>query len=160
MGGPYDLAVHKNKPAVAAVLKSQMMTLHTMLNPSIWESQIRQFVSIDTMKQLCLLRTWKTWLGLPELDDLDESPRFPFYCVIGHMVCHVGFTFAIFIPIFDVSKGVLWDYIYLFQCYNTKKTKPTRFPFPNEQMQVNVSFLLRFDMFPFRLGVRSAPRLM
>ena len=107
---PYDLAVHKNKPAVAAVLKSQMLTLQRMLNPSVWE-KVRQYGSADTMKQLCWLRTWKTWLGLPELDDLDESPRFPFYYVIGQVVCHFLFTFGIFIPVFDVSKGVLWDYV-------------------------------------------------
>ena len=108
---PYELAIHKNKPAVAAELKSQMLTIQRMLHPSLWESQIRQYLSMETLKQLCLLRTWKTWLGLPEVDDLDESPRFPFYYVIGQVVCHVFFTFGIFIPLFDISKGVLWDYM-------------------------------------------------
>jgi palmitoyltransferase ZDHHC13/17 len=105
---PYDLAVHKNKPAVAAVLKAQALALQRMSNPA-WQWQ--QFCSWENVREICQLRTWKVWLGLPEVDDVDESPRFPFYYVCAHLVCHFLFTFMIFIPLFNITEGVLWDYM-------------------------------------------------
>jgi palmitoyltransferase ZDHHC13/17 len=105
---PYDLAVHKNKPAVAAVLKAQAISLQRMSNPS-WQWQ--QYCSWESVREICQLRTWKVWLGFPEVDDLDESPRFPFYYVCAHLVCHFILTFTIFIPLFNITEGVLWDYM-------------------------------------------------
>jgi hypothetical protein len=42
---------------------------------------------------------------------VDESPRLAFYYVIGQILCHVLYTFTVFIPIFHIVQGVLWDYI-------------------------------------------------
>jgi palmitoyltransferase ZDHHC13/17 len=106
---PFDLAVHKNKPAVAAVLKAQVVALQHMANPS-WKSYIHQYLTIENIQQLFQLRTWKIWLGLPEVDDLDESPRFAFYYVVGQVICNFIFTFTVFIPMYNITQGVLWDY--------------------------------------------------
>lgn len=129
---PYELAVHKNRAAVAAVLEAQATALQP--NYHSWQAQLQRSFTVDAIRKLCRLRTCKVWLGLPEVDDLDESPKFPFYYVVATILSHVVFYFMFFLPLYNLSSGVLWDFLglhvvnifligatcyFLWQCHTT-----------------------------------------
>jgi palmitoyltransferase ZDHHC13/17 len=89
---PYELAVHKQQPAVAELLQQ---TMHPH-----W----RQYFTV---------RTLKSWLGLNATSTYDEteSPKCPYYFVWLHITLHFLFLFGIYWPIFNTGNGVLWDYM-------------------------------------------------
>lgn len=84
----YELAVHKQKPAVAEILEQ---TMHP---------DFRRYFTI---------RTCKSWIGLT--DAPDESPKLPYYFVILEIILHFIYQFGIFCPILSVGSGLLWDYV-------------------------------------------------
>lgn len=102
---PYELAVHKEKPAAAAVLQqaAEILTVRS------WQQQIRRALTFQSLKKFCRIQTCKVWLGLPEVDDVDESPRLPFYYVIAMSVVHIFYYFSVFLPVASPEDGVLWD---------------------------------------------------
>jgi palmitoyltransferase ZDHHC13/17 len=106
---PYELAVHKDRGAVAAVLQAQALALQPHYQS--WQAQLKRSLTVEALKQLCRPRTCKVWLGLPEVDDMDESPKFPFYYVIAQICMHLAYYYIVFVPLFDPVSGVLWDYL-------------------------------------------------
>ena len=109
---PYELAIHKDKPAVAAVLQAQADDLRKR-SSGCWLRQAhpRRLADPQCWKQTCRLRTLKVWMGLPEVDDLDESPRFPFYYVVASVIGNVVFYLTVLAPVFRPERGVLWEYV-------------------------------------------------
>jgi len=103
---PYELAVHKEKGAVAAALQLAADNLTARKN---WQSQLKRALTVQSLRKLCTVRTIKVWMGLPEVDDVDESPRFPYYFVVAQIVLHVVFYLTVFVPITKSGSGVLWD---------------------------------------------------
>lgn len=84
----YELAVHKQKPAVAEILEQ---TMHP---------DFRKYLTV---------RTCKSWIGLT--DAPDESPKLPYYFVVLQIALHFMYQFGVFCPLMNVGGGLLWDYL-------------------------------------------------
>jgi ankyrin repeat protein len=101
---PLDLAIHKNRPNVEAVLREAMASVENpggyFLRKTLWTT-CRDFLSI---------KTWKTWLGLTlGMDEMDEPSKAPFYFVCANFVLHFFFLVGVFAPFLDAGHGLMWD---------------------------------------------------
>lgn len=101
---PLDLAIHKARPNVEAVLKEAMATAEDprghFLRKTLWTN----------LKDLCSFKSWKAWMGLTAgMDEMDEMSRFPYYFVLANFVLHFFFLTAIFAPVASSDQGLLWD---------------------------------------------------
>lgn len=117
-----QLAHHKNKPVVAVVLENaqEQVDYECSIGSSArsgaafrsaqGRQQLAKFVK-DMARNMLSKHSWAMWLGLPsiELDDLEESPQFPYHFVWAHIWTHVFFYFTVFFPVFHSGSGVLWD---------------------------------------------------
>lgn len=103
---PYALAVHKEKPTVAAILKAKMDDLERDKGARV-KTALRR-----TIRDFFSVAAWKQWLGLPAVDDVDESPQFPYYYVMAHLIANAVFLLTVYVPILSPEKGVLWDYMF------------------------------------------------
>ncbi|KAG7372327.1 ankyrin repeat domain protein [Nitzschia inconspicua] len=101
---PLDLAIHKNRPTVEAVLREAMASVEDprgyFLRKTLW-SNCRDIFSP---------KAWKTWMGLTVgMDEMDEPSKFPFYFVCANFVLQFFFLVRIFAPFFNAAEGLLWD---------------------------------------------------
>jgi len=98
---PLDLAINRKRPNVQAVLRDAMDAVEHQRN------FLRQMKS--GLRQLCSIHSWRVWMGIHGMnDEVDESPKFPFYFMIFHVFMATLWYPFIFLPL-DTSKGVLWD---------------------------------------------------
>lgn len=108
---PLGLAVHKNRPTVAAVLqdaqdKYQSFNMREGSQWKIWQRHIAK-----SAQQMTSMHAWKLWLGLTDFaDEMDEAPRFPYYYLwfqgLFHMLVWYPFVFC---PLHNPAAGLLWD---------------------------------------------------
>jgi ankyrin repeat protein len=101
---PLDLAIHKNRPTVEAVLREAMAAAEDprghFFRKTLW----------STLKECGSLKSWKQWLGLVVTsDEMDEPMRFPFYFVLANYAAHLLFFIGVFVPINNLSSGIMWD---------------------------------------------------
>jgi hypothetical protein len=101
---PLDLAIHKSRPTVEAVLKEAMSELEDprayFLNRTL----------LANMKEMVSVKTWKSWLGLSSgMDEIDKPSKFPYYFVIFNYIVHIVIFTTIFAPFFDPAAGIMWD---------------------------------------------------
>ena len=105
---PLALAQHKQKPTVASTLQQAMEGLRTnkskQMAAQTWKRRIQ-----TAARNLVSAHEWKVWLGLPEVDDVDESPKFPYYYVVFHIGANLLYLLTVLWPIFNVGAGLLWD---------------------------------------------------
>ena len=101
---PLDLAIHKNRPTVEAVLKEAMAADKDprghFFRQTLW----------TTLREATTLRAWKSWMGLTMgMDEVDEPMKGPYYFMIFNFILAAGFVFGLFCPLLSVSTGLLWD---------------------------------------------------
>lgn len=101
---PLDLAIHKNRPNVEAILREAMAAAEDprgyFLRKTLWTN----------LKDVCSVKTWKSWMGLTVgMDEMDEPTRTPYYFVLANFVLHFGFMVGLFAPVFNAGQGLLWD---------------------------------------------------
>jgi ankyrin repeat protein len=101
---PLDLAIHKSRPTVEAILKQAMSELEDprayFLNRTL----------LANMKEMVSIKTWKSWLGLSSgMDELDKPSKFPYYFVIFNYVVHIVIFTTVFAPFVDPAAGIMWD---------------------------------------------------
>lgn len=101
---PLDLAIHKNRPTVEAVLREEMASVEDprghFLRKTLW-SNCRDIFSP---------KAWKSWMGLTAgMDEMDEPGKFPFYFVCANFVLHFFFLAGVVAPFFDAGNGLMWD---------------------------------------------------
>jgi hypothetical protein len=128
---PLDLAIHKNRPTVEAVLKEAMAAVEDprghFFRKTLWTN----------VKDICSPKTWKLWMGLTAgMDEMDEPTKFPFYFVCFNFALHFFFMVGVFAPFFNAGSGLLWDksgwlltnFVFMFLSwyffYKTVKTGP------------------------------------
>lgn len=101
----HDLAVQKNRPAVAACLLEFQELYATRSQKSCIRSMMRQG------KEFCSWQSWKLWFGCAaDSHHGDVAPKFPLYFTLFHMLMYTLFFPLVFCPIWNTSEGVLWDY--------------------------------------------------
>eukprot|EP00980_Cylindrotheca_fusiformis_P004178 scaffold909_cov135-Cylindrotheca_fusiformis.AAC.35 len=101
---PLDLAIHKNRPTVEAVLKEAMAELE---DPRAYYLRKTLFINI---KEMFSLKTWKTWLGFSSgMDEMDKPPKFPYYFVIVNYALHFFILTTAFAPFINAEAGFMWD---------------------------------------------------
>lgn len=107
---PYELAVHKKKPHTAIRLQQAERTLQ-ILGTRNNTMQARILFHTIVVDWLCSAHRWKTWLGIPTgLDDpMEVAPSFPKYYVMFSVMLNIWYHYTVFLPIFDMGRGVLWD---------------------------------------------------
>lgn len=100
---PLDLAINRKRPNVQAVLRDAMDAVEHQ------RDVLRQLKS--SLRQLCSIHSWKVWMGIHNMnDEVDESPKFPFYFMLLHvLIATLWWCPFVFLPLFNTSKGVLWD---------------------------------------------------
>ena len=141
---PYALAVHKHKPHTAAVLQQAERTLTLGSSRQAWiprnQKELQNLVQVVVVDWLCNSHKWRQWMGIPTgVDDpMDVAPSFPNYYVFLQIVLNAWFSFSIYVPVFNLGKGVLWDYTgmhvtqFILLCltsfflYKTQTTNPGR----------------------------------
>ena len=101
---PLDLAIHKNRPTVEAVLREAMAKVEDprghFFRKTMWTS-LASFAS---------LKAWKDWLGFnASADDADEPIRFPYYFVLFVYGLHFLLMVGVFCPLLNSESGLLWD---------------------------------------------------
>jgi hypothetical protein len=98
---PLDLAITRKRPNVQAVLREAMDQVEHQ------RDVIRHLKS--GLRQLCSFHSWQVWMGIHTgNDEVDESPRFPFYFMLVHVAFATLWWPMVFLPL-NTSKGVLWD---------------------------------------------------
>ena len=127
---PLDLAIHKNRPTVKAVLEEAMAQLE---DPRGHFLRKTLFMNV---KEIFSIKTWKTWMGISGVDEIDEPSRFPFYFVLLNFAIHISIFLTVFIPVTNPGVGIMWDLtgwlfwnIFITMCawyyfYKTVKTPP------------------------------------
>ena len=107
---PYELAVHKKKPHTAACLQQAERTFQ-VLGRTGGRLQLGVLFQTVFVDWLCSVHRWKTWLGIPTgMDDpMDVAPSFPNYYVVAQVVGNIWFNYTVFVPLFDLGRGMLWD---------------------------------------------------
>ncbi|KAL7580310.1 hypothetical protein ACA910_004346 [Epithemia clementina (nom. ined.)] len=121
---PYELAVHKKKMHTAVRLQQSERILQIMNGSSSSNhrsaaaatangklQQARIFFQTVVVDWLCSSHRWKSWLGIPTgLDDpMEVAPAFPNYYVVCHVILNIWFHYSVFVPIFNLGQGILWD---------------------------------------------------
>lgn len=102
---PMDLAISKNRPAVAAVLTEFQDLYATRSQKSRFKLMQRQF------KEFFSMQSWKLWFGCaPDSASGDVAPKFPFYFTLFHMFMYTMWFPFVFTPFWNTSEGLLWDY--------------------------------------------------
>jgi len=108
---PLDLAIHKHRPTVQAVLQDIQDQLWVSGSSSArW--QIWQRHLVKSVKQMTSIHAWKLWMGLLNSgsDEMDEAPQFPYYymwaCGLIHLLLWYPF---VFLSLHNPSAGLLWD---------------------------------------------------
>ena len=100
---PLDLAIHKKRPNVEAALKEAMAQLEDprghFLRKTFWTNA----------KDVFKVKTWKTWMGLSGIDEMDTPSKFPFYFLCANYALHICFLLIVFAPFFSPGKGIMWD---------------------------------------------------
>ena len=101
---PLDLAIHKNRPNVEAILREAMAAAEDprghFFRKTLWSN----------LKDVCSVKTWKSWMGLTVgMDEMDEPTKTPYYFMIANFILHFGFMVGIFAPFFNLGQGLLWD---------------------------------------------------
>jgi len=107
---PCDLAVHKQKPTTATVLQEHEDLLGTSAadHQYRWKRIMKQLQVVA--RQVRSLHSWKLWLGLRAGHDAEnEAPQFPYYYVLSHFAANMLFNCAVFVPLSNISSGLLWD---------------------------------------------------
>ena len=113
---PMDLAKTKKKPACVMVLQEWEEKLNLgMQNQNFAFAKIARL-----MKMLLSLKQWKLWMGMGTLGHdrnatllQQQKMKFPFILLSGSMiVASLVYPYK-FTPIFNVTKGLLWDYTFL-----------------------------------------------
>ena len=98
---PLDLAINRKRPNVQAVLRGAMDAVEHQ------RDLLRQMKS--GLRQLCSIHSWRVWMGIHGMnDEVDESPKFPFYFMLFHVFVATLWYPLVFLPV-NTSKGVLWD---------------------------------------------------
>ena len=98
---PLDLAINRKRANVQAVLREAMDAVTHQ------RDALRQFKS--GLRQLCSIHSWAIWMGLNSSnDEVDESPKFPFYFMTFHVLIATLWYPFVFLPL-DTSQGVMWD---------------------------------------------------
>ena len=98
----HTLRVHRLCLKIGPAENADMLVLQAAAfdlnyrHASVWV-RLQHHLTLQNVKQLCTIRTCKIWMGLPEIDNVDESPRFPYYYVVAHFVVHLGFFFTFFV---------------------------------------------------------------
>jgi len=101
----YDLAIQKNRPAVAACLLEFQELYATRSQKSCYKSLTRQ------AKEFCSWNSWKLWFGCAvDAHSMDVAPKFPLYFTLFHMFLYTLFFPFVFCPVLNTSEGILWDY--------------------------------------------------
>lgn len=99
---PLDLAIHRKRPTVEAVLRQAMENFDKRRSTCLrrMKSNARQFFS---------LHSWKVWLGCHNSnDEIDEAPKSPFYMFVLLLLYNTAWYPMVFLP-FDQSKGIMYD---------------------------------------------------
>lgn len=109
---PLDLAVHKHRPTVQAVLqeaqdKWQRTNFREQKQWQVWQRSLTK-----SAKQMTSLHAWKLWLGLTDhADEMDEAPQFPYYYLLCQAFIHFFIWYPIvFCPVHNPQTGLLWDF--------------------------------------------------
>lgn len=98
---PLDLAINRKRPNVQALLREAMDAVAHQ------RGALRQFKS--ALRQLCSFHSWALWMGFNSSnDEVDESPKFPFYFMLFHVLLATLWYPFVFLPL-DTSQGVMWD---------------------------------------------------
>lgn len=108
---PLDLAIQKNRPTVQGVLRDAMEQVALRQGGGrqvhydyVWKQLQRQ------ARELCSVHSWKIWMGCGDgQDEVDESPKFPFYFTVFTMAMALAWYPLYYIPVFRTSQGLLWD---------------------------------------------------
>jgi ankyrin repeat protein len=117
---PLELAMFKQRPSVAALLQHEMDQLKLQQAYASASTPYIKKVTLyaqHTLKTMCSLHNWKVWMGCRPTsaaaihDEVDESPKFPFYLVISIIIAHVLFYLTVLTPILAVEQGLLWDFM-------------------------------------------------
>jgi len=101
---PLDLAIHKKRPNVEAVLREA---------EDLYLSNGRRGCLHSLKKQCASLvscHAWQTWFGCTttNADEMDEAPKLPFFITVSHMAM-AGMAYPLLFTPFDVDKGIVWD---------------------------------------------------
>mmetsp|Transcript_55064 Transcript_55064/g.133785 ORF Transcript_55064/g.133785 Transcript_55064/m.133785 type:complete len:634 (+) Transcript_55064:324-2225(+) len=101
---PLDLAVHKNRPNVEAVLREEMATVEDprghFFRKTLWSN----------LTEFCSPKSWKKWMGFTAgMDEMDELSKFPYYFILVNFVLHLFFMTFVFAPVGSAGQGLLWD---------------------------------------------------
>lgn len=101
---PLDLAIHKKRPNVAAVLKEAMAKAE---DP---RGHFLRKTLLTNVMEMFSLKAWKQWFGMSAgMDEYGEPSKFPFYFMIMNYVFHFVIMFTAFAPILNAEKGLMWD---------------------------------------------------
>jgi ankyrin repeat protein len=101
---PLDLAIHKNRPNVEAVLREAMASVE---DP---RGHFFRKTLLSNCKEFFSPKAWKTWMGFTAgMDEMDEPGKFPFYFVVANFVLHFYFLVGVFAPFLNAGSGLLWD---------------------------------------------------
>jgi ankyrin repeat protein len=128
---PLDLAIHKNRPTVEAVLREAMAAAEDprghFFRKTIWSN----------LKECASIKSWKSWVGLTiGVDEVDEPMRFPYYYMLFNFALQLCFMVSVFAPLANAEKGIMWDrsgwlfwnfvvtFASWFLFYKSVKTKP------------------------------------
>jgi len=128
---PLDLAIHKKRPNVEAVLRELEDLYLTDGRTGCLHSLKKQCSSLVSC------HAWRTWLGCTtaDADEMDEVPKLPFFITVSTMAMAALAYPVLFTP-FDINKGIMWDkgglHIFTFICqllmwftfFKTWKTDP------------------------------------
>lgn len=101
---PLDLAIHKKRPTVEAVLREAMAEME---DPRAYF--VKQTL-VSNLKDFFSLKTWKYWMGFTAgMDESLRPSKLPYYFMIFNYVVHIFIFTTIFAPISNPGKGILWD---------------------------------------------------
>ena len=99
---PLDLAVHRKRPTVEAVLREAMEPFEHRRGGllRLIQKSTRQFFSVHS---------WKLWIGChASNDEVDEAPKLPFYWFVVHLICYTSWYPLVFLPV-NQSQGIMYD---------------------------------------------------
>ena len=131
-----DLAIHKHRPTVQAVLQEAQDKLQKMNIRERSQWQVWQRAAAKSAKQMTSVHAWKLWLGLTDFsDEMDEAPKFPYYYLWFNGLFHILVWYPmVFCPLHNPQKGLMWDFpfwhlmnamLMLFTLYCLHKTTHT-----------------------------------
>lgn len=101
---PLDLAIHKKRPTVEAVLREAMAELE---DPRAYF--LKQTL-VSNIKEFFSLKTWKHWMGFTAgMDESIRPSKFPYYFMIFNYVVHIFLFTTVFAPFTSPEKGIMWD---------------------------------------------------